>query len=871
MQALPSTLRQNVKLLGQLLGETLTAHQSLDIYQRVEEIRALSKALTDDPDADATQLIEYLSELPNDTVLPIVRSFTQFLNLANIADQHYFASVETETDDSLTSLFEQLLAQHSPDDILACLSKLKISFVLTAHPTEVTRRTLIQKYEQISNTLTDYQRDDLLSYERQQAEGRLHRLIEEIWNTSEIRRLRPSAVDEAKWGFAVIENSFWYAVPNAMRHVDDLCQQHLGQSLSLDSHLFEFFSWMGGDRDGNPNVTHDVTQEVILLARWKAVDLYARDVQSLIESLSMRSRCVELVAVTGNVNSPYRSLLHKLRHRLLVTRDWIEQRLNNPAVQAPESVLTSVKQLLEPIMLIHKALIADGYEYVANGPVTDTIRRIHAFGLNLVPLDIRQDSARHVQVFDEVTKYLELGSYEQWDEDKRQRFLLEQLTSNRPLIPQRWPKTAETEEVLATCRIVAEQPESALSHYIISMAKQPSDVLAVALLLKESGISWQMPIMPLFETLDDLNNAPKVMNTLWRSNWYQQYTQGKQTVMIGYSDSGKDAGKLAATWAQYEAQEELMSLAEHYQIDLTFFHGRGGTIGRGGGPLKKAMDSQPPGSISGHIRITEQGEMIRYKFGMPRVAYNSLCDYVSTTLRSTLLPTATPKPAWRSLIKEMAQQSLEAYRNVVREDPNFVAYFRSLTPEQELAKLALGSRPAKRKASGGIESLRAIPWIFAWMQVRLNLPSWLGTTQALQYALDNEPEVLSDMLQNWPFFNSFIDLLEMVVGKADLAVCKHYENLLTDPELAYLGDTLRQDLITLTGLLNHLKQQQKLLDDDPVLQLSIQARKPYIDPLNYLQAELLKRQRNSEDLHPELGEALKVTMTGISAGMRNTG
>ncbi len=628
---------------------------------------------------------------------------------------------------------------------------------------------------------------------------------------------------------------------------------------------------MGGDRDGNPNVTHDVTQQVILLARWKAADLYLRDITNLIHELSMTSTNVELIALTGDVDSPYRSLLHKLEQRLKATRDWVECKLKSNASTPSSMIISSTEQLLEPMLLIHKALIDDGYEYVANGPITDTIRRINAFGINLVPLDIRQDSARHTQVLDELTKYLELGSYESWDEEKKQAFLLEQLASKRPLIPQHWPKSADTEEVLATCRVVAEQSQTALSHYIISMAKQTSDVLAVALLLKESGVQWNMPIMPLFETLDDLNNAPQVMNALWKNNWYQQYSEGKQTVMIGYSDSGKDAGKLAATWAQYEAQEELMSLAKHYHIDLTFFHGRGGTVGRGGGPLKKAMDSQPPGSVSGHIRVTEQGEMIRYKFGMPRVAFNSLCDYVSTTLSSTIAPTIKPKPAWRKLINAMANESLNAYRKVVRDDPNFVPYFRSLTPEQELGKLALGSRPAKRKASGGVESLRAIPWIFAWMQVRLNLPSWLGTTQALEYALEKEPEVLADMLQNWPFFTSFIDLLEMVVGKADIAICTHYEKLLTAPELAYMGDELRADLLKLAELLNGLKQQENLLDDDPILQSSIHARKPYIDPLNYIQAELLKRKRENEHVHPDLEEALKVTMTGVSAGMRNTG
>lgn len=871
MHALPDTLRQNVKLLGRILGNTLSKHQGADIYEKVEKIRTMSKALNHESDADASHLVDYLSSLPDESVLPIVRSFNQFLNLANIADQQYFSSFGAHKKDNLEQVFDTLSAEHTGATIVDALEKLKISFVLTAHPTEVTRRTLIQKYEKIANTLGDYHRDDLLNYEQTKAEGRLNRLIEEIWNTNEIRKQRPTAVDEAKWGFAVIENSFWYAVPNAIRHIDSLCKQKFDKNISLKTHIFEFYSWMGGDRDGNPNVTHDITQQVILLARWKAADLYLRDIKGLIDDLSMTSKSVELISVTGDVDSPYRSLLHKVEQRLIATRDWIEAMLKTNIATPSSMIINTTEQLLEPMLLIHKALLEDGYDYVANGPVTDTIRRINAFGINLVPLDIRQDSARHTQVLDELTKYLELGSYEAWSEEEKQAFLLEQLDSRRPLIPQNWPKSADVEEVLATCRVVAEQPQSALSHYIISMAKHPSDVLAVALLLKETGVKWNMPIMPLFETLDDLNNAAQVMNMLWRSNWYQQYSEGQQTVMIGYSDSGKDAGKLAATWAQYQAQEELMSLANHYHIDLTFFHGRGGTVGRGGGPLKKAMDSQPPGSVAGHIRVTEQGEMIRYKFGMPRVAFNSLCDYVSTTLSSTISPTVQPKQEWRDLIEAMANESLNAYRKVVRDDPNFVPYFRDLTPEQELGKLALGSRPAKRKASGGVESLRAIPWIFAWMQVRLNLPSWLGTTQALQYAIENKPDVLQDMLENWPFFTSFIDLLEMVVGKADIAICTHYEKLLTAPEQAYLGKQLRDDLQTLASLLNDLKQQENLLDDDPVLQLSISARKPYIDPLNYLQAELLKRKRETENVTNDLEEALKVTMTGVAAGMRNTG
>ena len=465
-----------------------------------------------------------------------------------------------------------------------------------------------------------------------------------------------------------------------------------------------------------------------------------------------------------------------------------------------------------------------------------------------------------------------MGSYRDWSEEQRLEFLLEQLQSKRPTY------TCSLEEIRRHSRgsrNLRDNRRTTRGNDIATMSfrwqKEASDVLAVALLLKESGVTWNVPIVPLFETLDDLNNSARVMNQLWQMHWYQAYTGGEQTVMIGYSDSAKDAGKLAATWAQYKSQEKLVAMADQYEIKLTLFHGRGGTVGRGGGPVEKAMASQPPGSVKGRIRVTEQGEMIRYKFGVPAVAFNSLRTYTVATLKAALAPSPAPKKEWRELIELMASESLDGYRSIVQEHPDFVPYFRSLTPEQELGKLAIGSRPAKRKATGGVESLRAIPWVFAWMQVRLNLPSWLGIQHAIQVAQEQHNELLMDMLENWPFFSSFIDLLEMVVGKADVTVSEHYEKQLVADELRPLGKTLRERLLLLEQQLNGLKNQETILDGDPQLQNSINVRKPYVDPLNYLQAELLKRDRLIGEMSPEHELALKVTMAGISAGMRNTG
>ena len=871
MIKLPETLRENVRLLGELLGETIHAHEGAELFGKVEGIRKLGKSITQAENGDSAPLVKLLGELDDKDILPIVRAFNQFLNLANIADQEYFSSAESERDDGLQAMLLEFADTHGKEAVAAKISELRIELVLTAHPTEITRRTLIRKYDQIVDTLADRQNGSLLTFEQDKLRGRLHRLVEEIWATDEIRTTRPTAIDEAKWGFAVIENSLWQAVPDFIRHLDRLCHRHLDQSLPIDLQPFKFYSWMGGDRDGNPNVTHKITREVLLLGRWMAAELYSRDVYSLGGDLSMSETNETLGKLYPNTNTPYRDAMFALRKRIQATLEWAEARLQGRAVETPEDLIVSREDLLAPLMMCYQSLHDVGLPHIANGPLMDTIRRIHCFGINLVPLDIRQDGERHVKAIDELVAYLELGNYNDWSEEERQAFLLNQLNSKRPLMPDEWPMSEDTTEVLATCRVVASEPREILSHYVISMARQPSDVLAVALLLKECGMTWDMPIVPLFETLDDLDRAPIVMDCLWSLDWYKEYSAQEQTVMIGYSDSAKDAGKFAATWAQYKAQEKLVALADKYAVQLVLFHGRGGTVGRGGGPVEKAMASQPPGSVQGRIRVTEQGEMIRYKFGLPRVAFSNLSSYVIATLRATVSPHAAPAQEWRDLMERMAHASLEAYRSVVRGHPHFVPYFRSLTPEQELSLLALGSRPAKRKSTGGVESLRAIPWVFAWTQVRLNLPAWLGARQALEFALESKPKVLEDMVANWAFFSSFLDLLEMVIGKADNPICSYYEQQLVPVEYHGLGQQLRADVTAIEALINRLKKQTVLLNDEPLLRQSLAVRKPYVDPLNYLQAELLKRYRSSKSISPELERALKVTMAGIAAGMRNTG
>jgi phosphoenolpyruvate carboxylase len=509
-------------------------------------------------------------------------------------------------------------------------------------------------------------------------------------------------------------------------------------------------------------------------------------------------------------------------------------------------------------------------ELIAGGRLEDLLRRVACFGATLVRLDIRQNSEVHAGVIAEICDHYGMGNYLEWTEAQKQRFLLDELASKRPLFPRDWQPSSMTQEALDTFAVVAGTSPEALGSYVISMAGQPSDVLSVILCLREQGMKYNIAISPLFETLADLDNAKPCIERLLSIPWYREYIDGHQEVMIGYSDSAKDAGQLAAAWGQYRAQADLTALCEAEGVHLTLFHGRGGTVGRGGGPSHTAILSQPPGSVAGSMRVTEQGEMIRFKFGVPELAMRNLALYTHAVVQATLEPFGKPEPQWAECMDRMAATGLKAYRAVVREDPLFVPYFRAATPEQELAKLPLGSRPAKRKLDGGVESLRAIPWIFAWTQIRLMLPAWLGSDQALAEAInEGKQPLLNTMYQQWPFFRSYIDLLEMLMAKTDAQIAAYYEKRLVSEELGVLGSSLRERLLTMKQLVLDLKQQKLLLVDSPLIKQSIEVRNPYLDPLHYLQAELLYRDRN----HPEerLEQALMVCIAGISAGMRNTG
>ena len=472
-----------------------------------------------------------------------------------------------------------------------------------------------------------------------------------------------------------------------------------------------------------------------------------------------------------------------------------------------------------------------------------------------------------------ITEYIGLGSYATWSEEQRQEFLIRECQNRRPLMPQEMPLTAEQQELIDTLRVCAELPRDGLGAYVISMASCPSDVLAVRLLQKEAGIRHPMRVVPLFETLSDLNHSAEVMEHLFAMPWYKADIQGDQEVMIGYSDSGKDAGKLAASWAQYKAQEALTKVAEKHDIRLNLFHGRGGSAGRGGGPVEHALLAQPPGTVDGRMRVTEQGEVIQQKYSIPDVAVHNLMQYTTAVAEATLTPPPAPKQEWRDLMEVMSEISCNEYRSIVRGHEKFVEYFRQVTPEQELGRLYIGSRPAKRNQGGGIESLRAIPWVFAWTQIRLMLPAWLGTGDALKTAIaEGKESQLQEMIEQWPFFYFFMDMLDMVLSKADLRVAEYYDDCLAGDDVKELGRELREKLCTTMDVAEHIVKDLPVEEERQVLRASVVVRNPYADPLNLLQGEVLRRIKTREVTDLEtLEDALMVTIAGISAAMKNTG
>ena len=881
-------LNKNVRLLGGLLGDAIRAQSGEELYQTVEDVRKLSIAARSGLKKQNLALHQKLSDLSADDMYHLARAFNLFLNLSNIADQYEQLRLHKALDwDGLDENAERPVAQSSfcklnnkfasiletgvpPDALYTAVCELAIEPVLTAHPTQVSRRTVSNKYLRIENILEALDQPGLREYHIVDLHNQLYGVITELWETDEIRRQKPTPLDEAKSGLVVFDQTLWDAVPQVLYTLSRILQKHTGKHLPLDATPLRICSWMGGDRDGNPNVTPLITEQVICASRWKAAELYFDEIKSLRDELSMNHCNEALRSVVGDRHEPYRVLLKKLLNKLNRTMRQMENLLAGRSPSAKRKIIHTRDDLLRPLMLCFNSLLDCNDNIIADGRLTNIIRRVHAFGVISMPLDIRQEADRHTEVLTEITEYLGLGAYCSWTETERQDFLTLELINKRPLIPDNFPASDNVRVVLNTFKMIARQPPEYLGAYIISMATSPSDVLAVEVLQKACGVQQPQRVAPLFERLDDLQNAARTMEALWSNPVYAEKIAEKQEIMIGYSDSAKDAGQLSAAWGLYCAQEQLVELAEKYNIKLTLFHGRGGTVARGGGPAQAAIRSQPPGSVNGSLRVTEQGEVIQSKYGVPGIAVESLKTYLCAVLDATLTPPPEPRTQWRENMDSLAATALKEFRSTVRENPDFVPYFVQATPESELGALNIGSRPARRRKGEGITYLRAIPWIFAWTQTRLMLPAWLGIGSALQTAFDQNKETqLREMLAHWPFFKSTIDLIEMVLAKADPDVASLYDQHLVDKRLHPLGESLRNKYHEIVKAVLKLTGHRRLVEHEPFVLQGIIVRNPYVDPLNILQVEILSRIRKGETGIIE--DALIMAINGISAGMRNTG
>ena len=882
------SLREDVRYLGNILGKVIKNQEGNNFFKLVEKIRLLSKANISNKNQKYPfkKIISEVQKLNPEKIFKLTRAFTHFMNFINLAESLDASRTLDEFENTkknkkiknifIEEIFESLFKNKkiSSNKIYNFAKNLNIGIVLTAHPTEVKRRTLIQKHNKLIEILE--QRDLLKNYPSKLKilDKKLYDEITIIWNTDDLKRFKPTPTEEARWGLAIIEDSLWETIPKVYRRLNGIFVKNMGKSLPKNFNPIEFGSWMGGDRDGNPNVTAAVTKEVILLSRWEAAKLYEKELTKLIRSLSIEKCSKKILKKTGKTFEPYRVFLRPLRNKMRTTHRLIEQHLVGKKPLEQQKLLSTKEEILKPRRVVRESLEQNQNENIASGDLLDLMRRAKCFGVNLAKLDIRQESSRHSQLIAEIVKNKYRSNYFSWSEDKKINFLSSNLKVKKNIINNFKFKNKENKEVWSTFKIIADEPKECLGAYVISMTSSASDILSVSFLQKEVKIKNKLRVVPLFETLDDLKNAKFIMKKLFSLKWYAKLINYNQEIMIGYSDSSKDAGKLSASWHQYKTQDDIIKIAKKYKINVSFFHGRGGSAGRGGGPIQATLRSQPPGTVNGKIRITDQGEVIQQKYGYEPLAKYNLCSYIGAVTMATLNPPPEPKNSWKNLIEIMTEISTRSYRKNINENSNFIKYFKTVTPHIALGKLSIGSRPSKRKNVDNIKSLRAIPWVFAWTQIRLMLPAWLGTGEALKFSSTKKyKSILTDMEKNWPFFNSTMDILDMVISKVDPEISKVYEDSIADKNLKKLGDKLRNEFEEIK-MLNKLITPKEIISHRKQFRTSVIVRNIYSEVLNILQAVVMKKiskRKISKEKKKYLEDAMMTSIAGISAAMKNTG
>jgi phosphoenolpyruvate carboxylase len=931
-------LRGDVRFLGNLLGETILEQEGKRTFDIIEKIRFLTKEMRRKYVRDLKEeLVSTIRSLSHEELYNVTRAFTMYFKLVNIAEQNhqirrrheykFISSIIHSEEDytqslsnqlkemgitfleegSIESLFKQLkdmgITLHKFTELL---ERMSIELVLTAHPTEVNRHIVLEKFRHISILMKELENPVLTPEERKKIEKEIRAEITSLWQTEEVPPYKISPLDEARNVLYYFKETIFDALPKVYEELEEQIKKHYGVEKFKVPNFLSFGSWVGGDRDGNPFVTHKVTYEVLRMQKKLALEKYVEEIKHIKRQLSSSAKIVpvdpeliksverdrELIPEEIDIKNPlefYRIKLEYVHKKLLNTIAMNENKEANHGYY-----YSNKEEFLEDLYLVDASLRRNKGERLADSGLKKLIRLVELFGFHLAKLDIRQHSFLHFAAISEITERIRLINYRDMNEEDRMDWLSKEIPNMRPLIPPWITLSEETREVLETLRWVKrsldEISPEVIDTYIVSMTHRASDILEVLLLAKETGLYFEdkdriiskLNIVPLFETIDDLRRAYEIMRELYSNPVYAKHLAARgniSEIMIGYSDSSKDGGLLCASWEIYKAQRALKRVADEFGIRQKLFHGRGGTVSRGGGPKNRAILAQPPGTVDGLIKITEQGEVIYSNYSLPEIAeYNF--ELVTSAVILASLKEEEVKPLWEEVMEEVSENARQIWRNLVYEDPDFYTYFKQATPISMIEQMHIGSRPAKRKKSERIEDLRAIPWVFSWTQNRHLLPGIYSVGLALDRFIgknqENNLKILQEMYRSWRFFRNFIDNVQMNLAKADMWIALEYSFLVKPREIGKrIFQQIRNEYKLTEEIVLKITEQKRILDNDPFLQKSIELRNPYIDSLSYVQVGLLKKLSKDDFIEGEekskLIENLKLSINGIAAGMKNTG
>ncbi|NGP44246.1 phosphoenolpyruvate carboxylase [Bacillaceae bacterium SIJ1] len=905
-------LRRDVKMLGKTLGDVLLLQGGQNLLNTVEKIREQTKELRNNADMkpDVHSLKDDIRKLEPPQRTHVIRAFTIYFHLVNIAEQTHRIrrrkEYQKQEDNvmqpgSLENTVVRLKENNMSNTVISdVLQNLSLELIITAHPTEATRRTVLQIHRRIADILIKRNEPSLTSREIQELDEDLFNEVMTLWQTDELRHRKPTVMDEVANGLYYFDETLFDILPLIHQELEDCLNKHYPDQTWTVPNFLTFGSWIGGDRDGNPNVTPQITWQTLEKHRELAIGKYIDAIQGLHRHFSHSSK---YVCISQELIDSVNDEMHLLNadEKWVVEYEVYRNKLAIILKKLRETGYSSIgydnaDAFLEDLQLIRRSFEKHQMRAHESNKLRLLIQQVEIFGFHLASLDIRNHSGEHEAALNEIFKHAQLTDrYSELSEDEKLKLLTAVIHDPRPLISFKEDLSKETQKVVGVFDMIRaahkEFGHRSIVTYLISMTCAASDLLEVMVLAKEAGIFRKHPdgkieshltIAPLLETIDDLIAGPSIMKTVFDLDFYRQHLKCRkdtQEIMLGYSDGSKDGGTLTANWKLYKAQQEIHDLAKNYGIGLKFFHGRGGSLGRGGGPLNRSILSQPAETLGDGVKITEQGEVLSSRYLLFDIAHRSLEQAASALLAASAHISSESedqhnrKPEWEQAMDEMSEVSLKTYQSLVFGDEDFLEYFSQSTPLPEISELNIGSRPSRRKNSNRFEDLRAIPWVFAWTQSRQLLPAWFAAGSGLRSYIDQgHLDLLQEMYRHWPFFRSTIENLQMALKKADVMAATEYTSLVENKEMAERIFKIISDEYELTrSVLLQITGQEALLDNSPNIKSSIILRNPYVDPLNFLQVELIAQLRSNEGENEELLREVLLTINGLAAGLRNTG